>query len=162
MELDENHQQHLRRCVDLAREALEAGDDPFGSILVGADGSVLAERRNRERTGNPLAHPEIDLARWAGENLAPDVRAGATVYTSGEHCAMCSAAHGWVGLGPIVYAVASSQLDAWRREWGAGPSPVRNLAVNEVAPAVSVLGPDPDLAEEMKALHERAFRRSSS
>jgi tRNA(Arg) A34 adenosine deaminase TadA len=161
MGLDENQRRHLRRCVELAREALEAGDDPFGSVLVGADGRVLAERRNRERTGNPLAHPEIDLARWAGENLAPDERVGATVYTSGEHCAMCSAAHGWVGLGPIVYAVASAQLDQWRGEWDAGPSPVSTLAVNDVAPGVRVLGPDPELEGEMRALHERAFRRTT-
>jgi len=38
---------HLRRCVELATEALEAGDEPFGSVLVGADGAVLAEDRNR-------------------------------------------------------------------------------------------------------------------
>jgi tRNA(Arg) A34 adenosine deaminase TadA len=153
------HRQHLRRCVELAREALDAGDDPFGSLLVGADGSVLAERLNRERTGQPLAHPEIDLALWAGEHLSPEERAGSTVYTSGEHCAMCSAAHAWVGLGPIVYAVSSRQLDQWRREWGAGSSPVVTLSVNEVAPGVTVLGPDPELEVEMRELHERAFRR---
>jgi tRNA(Arg) A34 adenosine deaminase TadA len=159
MELDEKHRHHLRRCVQLAREALDAGDDPFGSVLVGPDDAVLAERRNRERTGHPLAHPEIDLARWAGENLTPAERAGATVYTSGEHCAMCSAAHGWVGLGPIVYAVSSAQLDAWRRVWGAGPSPVNTLSVTDVATGVPVLGPDPELTEEMRSLHERAFHR---
>ena len=72
---------------------------------------------------------------------------------------MCSAAHGWVGLGPIVYAVSSHQLDEWRREWGAGPSPVVTLAVNEVVPGLPVLGPDPELEAEMRELHERAFRR---
>jgi tRNA(Arg) A34 adenosine deaminase TadA len=159
MDLDDTHRQHLRRCVELAREALEAGDDPFGSVLVGADGTVLAERRNRERTGQPLAHPEIDLALWAGEHLTPEDRAGSTVYTSGEHCAMCSAAHGWVGLGPIVYAVSSRQLDEWRREWAAGPSPVLTLPVTEVLPGVTVLGPDPELEGEMRELHEQAFRR---
>jgi tRNA(Arg) A34 adenosine deaminase TadA len=159
MALDDIHRRHLRRCVDLAREALEAGDDPFGSVLLGADGSVLAERRNRERTGQPLAHPEFDLALWAGEHLPPEERAGSTVYTSGEHCAMCSAAHGWVGLGTIVYAVSSRQLDQWRREWGAGPSPVVTLGVNEVVPGVPVLGPDPELEEEMRDLHQAAFRR---
>jgi len=121
MDLHDAHRQHLRRCVELAREALEAGDFPFGSVLVGADGRVLAERLNQERTGQPLAHPEIDLARWAGEHLSPLERAGSTVFTSGEHCAMCSAAHAWVGLGPIVYAVSSRQLDEWRRDWGATP-----------------------------------------
>ena len=72
---------------------------------------------------------------------------------------MCSAAHGWVGLGSIVYAVSSRQLDEWRRDGGAGPSPVVNLGVNEVVPGVQVLGPDPHLEEEMRQLHERAFRR---
>ena len=28
---------HLNRCVELAREALADGDQPFGSILVDAD-----------------------------------------------------------------------------------------------------------------------------
>jgi tRNA(Arg) A34 adenosine deaminase TadA len=38
---------HLRRCVELAAEAVDAGDFPFGSVLVAADGRVLAEDRNR-------------------------------------------------------------------------------------------------------------------
>src|SRR3954452_24851154 len=159
MDLDDTHRQHLRRCVELAREALEAGDDPFGSVLVGADGSVLAERRNREHTGDALDHPEIDLARWAVEHLHARERALSTVYTSGEHCAMCAAAHGWVGLGPIVYAVSSRQLDQWRSDWGADPSPVTTLPINEVIPGLTVIGPDPELADEMRALHEEAFRR---
>jgi tRNA(Arg) A34 adenosine deaminase TadA len=159
MALDNTQRHHLRRCVELAREALDAGDYPFGSVLVGAEGIVLAERRNQERTGQPLAHPEIDLARWAGEHLSLEERAGSTVFTSGEHCAMCSAAHAWAGLGPIVYAVSSRQLDEWRSEWRAAPSPVVTLSVNDVVRGVPVLGPDPDLQAEMRELHERAFRR---
>ena len=159
MELDDTHRRHLRRCVELAREALEIGDDPFGSLLVGPDGDVLKERRNREQSNHALRHPEIDLARWAAQHLTPEERAGSTVYTSGEHCAMCSAAHGWAGLGPIVYAVSSRQLDEWRREWGAGPAPVVTSGINEVVPGLSVLGPDPELEAEMRELHERAFRR---
>jgi len=31
---------YLRRCVELAAEAVEAGDFPFGSVLVGAAGPV--------------------------------------------------------------------------------------------------------------------------
>ena len=29
---------HLRRCVELAAEAVDAGDEPFGSLLVDAAG----------------------------------------------------------------------------------------------------------------------------
>ena len=41
---------HLRRCVELAAEAVGAGDHPFGSVLVAGDGRVLAEDRNRENS----------------------------------------------------------------------------------------------------------------
>src|SRR5690554_6974024 len=48
--------------------------------------------------------------------MSPEDRAGATVYTSGEHCPMCAAAHGWVRLGRIVYASSSAQLGHWLAE----------------------------------------------
>ena len=117
--LEKAELKHMRRAVELAREALEAGDDPFGSVLVSGDGEVLAEDRNREGSGDATRHPEFDLARWAATHMTPVERAKATVYTSGEHCAMCAAAHGWVGLGRIVYAVSSRQLRQWRTEMGA-------------------------------------------
>jgi tRNA(Arg) A34 adenosine deaminase TadA len=111
---------HLRRCVELAAEAVAAGDHPFGSVLVAADGTVLAEDRNREVTaGDATRHPEFALAQWAAANMAAQERAAATVYTSGEHCPMCAAAHGWVGLGRIAYATSSQQLGVWLAELGA-------------------------------------------
>ena len=36
----------LRRCISLAREALEAGDQPFGSVLADGAGNTLREERN--------------------------------------------------------------------------------------------------------------------
>jgi tRNA(Arg) A34 adenosine deaminase TadA len=151
---------HLRRCVALATEALEAGDEPFGSLLVAADGTVLAEDRNRVASlGDPTRHPEFELARWAATNLNPAERTAATVYTSGEHCAMCAAAHGWVGLGRIVYATSSRQLVAWVTELGVPPSPVRTLAVQEVVPGLPVQGPVPDLAEAVHDLIRRFHSR---
>ena len=99
---------HLRRCVELAAEAVDAGDHPFGSVLVAADGRVLAEDRNRENTmADATRHPEFELARWAAANMTAADRAAATVFTSGEHCPMCAAAHAWVGLGRIVYVSSS-------------------------------------------------------
>lgn len=109
---------HLARCVELARQALDAGDQPFGSVLVSGDGRVLFEDHNHVSSGDRTRHPEFEIARWAANNVPPADRAACTVYTSGEHCAMCSAAHGWVGLGRIVYAVSSAQYAEWMREWG--------------------------------------------
>ncbi|MEV0173666.1 nucleoside deaminase [Streptomyces sp. NPDC050803] len=150
---------YLRRCVELAAAGLEAGDEPFGSVLVGADGTVLAEDRNRVASGDRTRHPEFELARWSAEHLGPEERAAATVYTSGEHCPMCAAAHAWVGLGRIVYVASSQQLGAWLAELGVPEPPVRTLAVNDVAPGVVVEGPVPELAEEVRALHLRFHHR---
>ena len=151
---------HLRRCVELADEALTAGDDPFGSVLAGADGSVLAEDRNRETSSaDPTAHPELALARWAVAHLSPDERAAATVYTSGEHCPMCAAAHGWVGLGRIVFAASSTQLAGWRAGWGLAAGPVAVLPIGVVAPGVTTVGPVAPFDEHMRVLHERAAHR---
>ncbi|MGI5372096.1 tRNA-specific adenosine deaminase [Streptomyces sp. A244] len=149
---------HLRRCVELAAEALEAGDEPFGSVLVGGDGTVLGEDHNRVASGDRTRHPEFELARWSAAHLTPGERAAATVYTSGEHCPMCAAAHAWVGLGRIVYVASSGQLTTWLAELGASEAPVRPLPVQEVAPGVTVDGPVPELAEQVRELHIRFHR----
>ncbi|MGY2461257.1 hypothetical protein [Vreelandella sulfidaeris] len=49
---------YLNRAIELAEEALEAGDEPFGSVLVSAEGDVLAEDRNRIAGGDATQHPE--------------------------------------------------------------------------------------------------------
>jgi len=149
---------HLRRCVELAQAALDAGDEPFGSLLVDADGHVRFEDHNRVKDGDETRHPEFEIARWSTTNLSPAERVRATVYTSGEHCPMCSAAHAWVGLSRIVYATSSKQLTEWRSEWGCAPSPVAPLPISAVAPGIEVDGPAPELSDAMKALYEAKFR----
>jgi tRNA(Arg) A34 adenosine deaminase TadA len=146
---------HLRHCVALAREGLEAGDEPFGSVLVDGSGAVRFADRNRVRDGDQTRHPEFEAAKWAATHLAPEERGACTVYTSGEHCAMCSAAHAWVGLGRIVYAVSTDQLVGWLGQWGVPPGPVTPLPVRAVAPEVEVDGPAPQLEQEVRELHRR-------
>ena len=158
MAIDEGDRVHLRHAVELAREAVEAGDEPFGSVLVGPDGAVLQAARNEAVTRNATMHPELTLAQWAGDHLDAATRAGSTVYTSGEHCPMCSAAHAWVGLGRIVYAVSSEQLGGWLRDWGVPPSPVAALPVQAVAPGIAVDGPAAELEDEVRGLHRRLHR----
>ncbi|GEM19365.1 nucleoside deaminase [Nitrosococcus oceani] len=158
--VNDSDMQHLRRCVELATKALESGDEPFGSVLVAADGEVLFEDRNRVASGDRTRHPEFEIARWAATNMTPEARVAATVYTSGEHCPMCAAAHGWVGLGRIVYVSSSEQLATWLTELGVPAPPVRTLPIRKVVPNVPVEGPVPSLAEQVHELHRR-FHGSS-
>ncbi len=124
----DSEMRYLRRCVELAREALDAGDEPFGSVLVAGDGTAPAEDRDRVTGGDRTRHPEFEPARWSAARLPPEERASATVYTSGEHCPTCAAAHAWVGLGRIGYVASSAQLTGWLAELGVPAPPVRTPA----------------------------------
>lgn len=153
--INDTDMKYLRRCVELAEAALEAGDEPFGSVLVSSSGEVLMEDHNHVAGGDHTQHPEFALARWAAQNMTIEEREMATVYTSGEHCPMCAAAHGWAGLGRIVYASSSKQLAGWLDELGVAPSRVRNLSIGEVIRDTVIEGPVPELAEEVRQLHIR-------
>lgn len=159
--VDETDLRHLGRAVELAEEALGKGDEPFGSVLVSASGEVLFEDHNHVAGGDMTQHPEFAIARWAAEHLPPGERSAATVYTSGEHCAMCSAAHAWVGLGRIVYASSTAQLVEWLTEWGVPAAPVRPLSVTEVAPGIPVEGPVESLSVWVRGLQARFHGREA-
>jgi tRNA(Arg) A34 adenosine deaminase TadA len=100
MKLSPKEEQHLRRAIELSLRARSASDQPFGSLLVGASGDVLAEDVNTEITENDItAHPELKLARWAGANLTAEQAAGTTMYTRAARHARCarapSSTRGW-------------------------------------------------------------------
>ena len=111
--------EHLRRAIALAAEARAGGNPPFGSLLVGPDGSVLAEERNSSLTDKDItAHPELKLARWAGATLDPATAAGTTMYTSCEPCGMCAGALARSGIGQVVFALSVEQLNGLKTSGG--------------------------------------------
>ncbi|ETK35604.1 nucleoside deaminase [Microbispora sp. ATCC PTA-5024] len=114
----------LRRAIELAASAREGGDPPFGSLLVGPDGGVLAEERNTTiRDADITAHPELKLARWAARELDPATAAATTMYTSCQPCGMCAGAIERSGLGRVVFALSGEQLSDLKPP--AGPPAVR-------------------------------------
>ncbi|WP_113945515.1 nucleoside deaminase [Pseudochrobactrum asaccharolyticum] len=153
MVITETDRIHLQRCIELAATAVEKGDEPFGSVLVTAEAEVVFEDHNHVAGGDHTQHPEFAIARWAAENMSSEERAKATVYTSGEHCSMCAAAHGWVGLGRIVYASSSDQLQDWLYGLGVPLSRVRPLPIDAIITDTIVEGPVEDLAEQVRLLH---------
>ncbi|MER7282273.1 PhzF family phenazine biosynthesis isomerase [Dactylosporangium sp. NPDC000244] len=101
----------LLRAIELATRARAAGEAPFGSLLVDAAGTVLAEEHNTVASdGDITAHPELKLARWAARHLAPAAAAEVTMYTSCQPCGMCTGAIDRSGLGRVVYALSTAQL----------------------------------------------------
>jgi tRNA(Arg) A34 adenosine deaminase TadA len=109
MTRDDEH--FLRRAIELAATGRAAGDAPFGSLLVGPDGTVLAEDHNTVLTdGDITAHPELKLARWAARELDPSTAAATAMYTSCQPCGMCTGAIERSGLGRVVFALSNEQF----------------------------------------------------
>jgi tRNA(Arg) A34 adenosine deaminase TadA len=113
----------LRRAIALAARAITLGDAPYGSLLAGPDGTVLAEAHNTVRSDNDIsAHPELKLARWAARELDAEAAARTTMYTSCQPCGMCTGAIARSGLGRVVYALSTDQLIALNPDSGAWPT----------------------------------------
>jgi tRNA(Arg) A34 adenosine deaminase TadA len=109
--VDERDADHLRRAMALAHEAREEGNAPFGAVLVGEDGRVLAEGRNTVNTERDVTgHAETNLIRAAFRSVDAETFASSTLYASGEPCAMCSGAIFWSGVSRVVYGLSAARL----------------------------------------------------
>lgn len=111
-ELD--HERYTERVLELAREAAERGDDPYGSLLVdpaAPDGpTVVAEERNAVVTDDDVRrHPELSLAERATRELEPQVRERTIMYTSTEPCPMCAGGIRIAGLAAVVHSVSAER-----------------------------------------------------
>ncbi|HBF84396.1 MAG TPA: tRNA-specific adenosine deaminase [Streptomyces sp.] len=127
----------LRRAIALAAEAREGGDPPFGSLLSGPDGTVLAEERNTTLTDRDItAHPELKLARWAARELDAATAAETTMYTSCQPCEMCQAVIQRAGLRRVVFALSGRQLLDIRPGSGLPPVPQTGPALLDEVRAV--------------------------
>lgn len=82
----------MRRALDLAREAGEAGEVPVGAVVTRGD-EIIAEARNAMRgSSDPTAHAEMVAIRSAAAKLGTSRLDECTLWVSLEPCAMCAAA----------------------------------------------------------------------
>lgn len=101
---------HLRRCVELAQQARDRGDHPFGSVVITADGRVVEGLNTVVTRRDPTGHAETNVVREAAARLEPEELAESTLYTSTEPCAMCAGAIYWSGIPRVVFALSESGL----------------------------------------------------
>ena len=82
------HDTFIRRCIELSQVAVDAGDAPFGSLIV-KDGEVLAEASN-DKNSQTNHHAEILALNKASEVTGSHDLFGCTLYTNVEPCPMCA------------------------------------------------------------------------
>ena len=133
----------IRASFRLAEQSRANGDQPFGAILVGADGEVLGEATNTRNIAKDLSgHAEMNIVRalWAGANAEFP---GATLYASTEPCMMCAGIIAWSGIGRVAFGLSQRRLHAIptsRPPRFAVATELRAL-LHGVNPPVEVVGP---------------------
>lgn len=112
--LDEfDHRSHMGRALELAREAADRGDHPFGSVLVRDDSVVMAESNRVVTEDDIRRHPELHLAHRACREYPPAERAEMVMYTSTEPCPMCTSGMTKAGFPRVVYSVSAEEMAAF-------------------------------------------------
>ena len=93
----------MRRALDLAAIAAEAGEVPVGAVIT-RDGEIVAEARNAMRGQlDPTAHAEMVALRHAATRLGTSRRDDCELWVTLEPCAMCAAAISLARVGKLNF-----------------------------------------------------------
>jgi tRNA(Arg) A34 adenosine deaminase TadA len=150
-----NDDRYLLAAIELAQQARDNGNHPFGALLVDAAGNIVVESENTVVSGRDCtAHAETNVMRVASERFGPEFLQGCTLYTSTEPCAMCAGAIYWGNVRRVVFALSEEDLRSI-----AGHNPANaTLAIScrdifaRGEHEVEVSGPR--LREQARAVHE--------
>jgi tRNA(adenine34) deaminase len=102
---------HMKRALELAAAAGEAGEAPIGCVIVDETGAVIAEGANAPiASHDPTAHAEIVALRKAAEALENyRLKPNLTLYVTLEPCAMCAGAISHARVARLVYGASDAK-----------------------------------------------------
>ena len=150
----------LEQTIILADEAVQEGNHPFGAVLVGPDGKVLATGKNSFSVDRGPGHAETNLAREAARRFDVDTLRHATLYTSVEPCSMCASTIYWAEIGAVVFGMTEKRLGELT---GDDPeNPTQDLDCRTVFASgrrlVTVRGPFIELEDAIAEQHKRFWK----
>lgn len=108
------HEKFIRRCMELAQESLDAGDNPFGALVVKED-QIIAEATNSALIHDMTDHAEIIAMRKAKEVLGTSDLSGCTLYSNCEPCPMCSFMIREQKIKEVVFALRTPHMGGYSR-----------------------------------------------
>lgn len=109
--MNEKDLRFIRRSIEVAQQARNNGNHPFGAVLVDAEGNILLTAENTVVTENDCTgHAETNLLREACKKYTADFLANCTLYASTEPCPMCSGAIFWGNIRRVVFGLSEEAL----------------------------------------------------
>ncbi len=90
-------------AFDMRRRAVEAGDQPFGAVVV-KDGRVVGLGPSRVVTQrDPTAHAEMEAIRDAARRLGARDLSGCVMFSTSSPCRMCETAAHWASVSRLYH-----------------------------------------------------------
>ncbi len=103
----------MRKALQAAEAARDAGEVPIGACLIDKNGELLAVAENRTiRLSDPTAHAEILVLREAGAKIGNYRLTETTLYTTIEPCAMCAGALVNARIERLIFGVCDVRFGA--------------------------------------------------
>ncbi len=152
--MNENDLRLIRAVIEIAGNARNNGNEPFGALLADEHGNILLESENTIITEKDCTgHAEANLMRQASRKYDREFLAKCTLYTSTEPCPMCAGAIFWGNVRRVVYGLSEEGLYGMMGEGDEEVLllPCREILVRGKKP-IEVIGPV--LEEEAKKVHE--------
>lgn len=104
---------YMRLAIAITRDGINAGQTPFGAVIVSrAQGVVAATHNTVWRDTDPTAHAEVNCIRAAARALGTIDLHGTTMYTTTEPCPMCLAAIHWAKIDCVYYGASIADAAA--------------------------------------------------
>lgn len=99
----------MRRAIDLARAAEQAGEVPIGAVIT-RNGQIIGQGENRNRRDNdPTAHAEMVAIRAAAAHIGDFRLTDCDLWVTLEPCPMCAGAISHARIARLYYAVADAK-----------------------------------------------------
>ena len=96
----------MEHALEMKRIAVEAGDQPYGAVVV-KDGHIVGEGPSRVVTRqDPTAHAEMEAIRDAARRLGTRDLSGCIIYATSRPCQMCETASYWANLSRIYFSAS--------------------------------------------------------
>jgi tRNA(Arg) A34 adenosine deaminase TadA len=109
------HQSFIAEAFRMRDEAVRAGDQPYGAVVV-RDGRIIGFGRSRVVLKNdPTAHAEREAIRAAQARLASTDLSGCLLYSSSRPCGACEAAAFEARIARMIHGPAATDAGPPRR-----------------------------------------------
>ena len=109
-----NGRSHMRAAGEMRQQALQAGDQGYGAVIVRGT-EIVGRGPSRVVTNtDPTAHAEMEAIRDACERLGTTDLSGCTMYGTSAPCPMCETAAYWAGLDEVRFGADGSDGHAPR------------------------------------------------